>query len=96
MFMRFTAFPNKVHDKVHDKDHPQKLPISEVAGYVASLLNNTPGASSEQIGEALGISERMVRKHIASLRKLGILERIGSNKSGYWKVNRIEEEGGIL
>lgn len=29
----------------------------------------------------------MVRKHIATLRKLGIIERVGSNKSGYWKVN---------
>ena len=67
-----------------------------MAGYVASLLNNTPGASAEQIGKALGISERMVRKHIASLRNLGILERMGSNKSGYWKVNGIEEKGDLL
>ena len=85
-------FPNKVHDEVHHKNLPQKLPIPKAAGYVASLLNNTPGASAEQIGKALGISDRMVRKHIASLRNLGILERMGSNKSGYWKVNRIEED----
>lgn len=36
----------------------------------------------------------MVRKHIATLRSLGIIERVGSNKSGYWKVNRVEEKGG--
>ncbi len=35
----------------------------------------------------------MVRNHIATLRKLAVIERIGSNKSGYWKVNRIDEEG---
>lgn len=52
-----------------------------------------PGASADQIGEALDISGRLVRNHIATLRNLSILERIGSNKSGYWKVNRISEEG---
>ena len=77
-------FPNNVRSK-----YPQ---VAEVVWHVASLLNNTPGASAEQIGKAIGISGRMVRHHIATLRNLGLIERIGSNKSGYWKVNRIEEE----
>ncbi len=79
-------FPNNVRSL-----YPQ---VAEVVWYIASLLNNTPGASADQIGEALGISGRMVRNHIATLRNLGILERIGSNKTGYWKVNRIDEKGG--
>lgn len=78
-------FPNNIRSK-----YPQ---IAEVVWHVASLLNNTPGASADQIGKAIGISGRMVRNHIATLRNLGFIERIGSNKSGYWKVNRIEEKG---
>lgn len=79
-------FPNNIRSK-----YPQ---IAEVVWHVASLLNNTPGASADQIGKAIGISGRMVRNHIATLRNHGFIERIGSNKSGYWKVNRIE--GGEL
>ncbi len=79
-------FPNNVRSL-----YPQ---VADVVWHIASLLNNTPGASADQIGEALGISGRMVRNHIATLRKFGVLERIGSNKSGYWKVNRIDEKGG--
>ena len=78
-------FPNNIRSK-----YPQ---IAEVVWHIASLLNNTPGASADQIGKAIGISGRMVRNHIATLRNLGFIERIGSNKSGYWKVNRIEENG---
>lgn len=72
-------FPNNIRSL-----YPQ---VAEVAWHIASLLNNTPGASADQLGEALGISSRTIRNHIASLRKVGILERIGSNKTGYWKVN---------
>lgn len=78
-------FPNKLRNK-----YPS---VSEVVWHIASLLNNTPGASAEQIGAALGLSGRMVRTHIATLRNLGIAKRIGSNKSGYWKINRLDEKG---
>lgn len=81
-------FPNNIRSK-----YPH---VADIVWNVASLLNNTPGASADQIGKAIGISGRMVRNHIATLRNLGIIERIGSNKSGYWKVNRFEEKGGSL
>ncbi len=77
-------FPNKIRSR-----HPQ---IAEVVWHIASLLNNTPGANADQLGEALGITGRMVRNHIATLRHLGVIERVGSNKSGYWKVNRPTEQ----
>lgn len=77
-------FPNNIRNK-----YPQ---ISEIVWHIASLINHTPAANAEKIGEALGISGRMVRNHISTLRKLGIIERIGSNKTGYWKVNRIDEK----
>ena len=87
-------FPNNIPNIFPNNIRLQYPQVAEVVWHIASLLNNTPGASAEQIGEALGISGRMVRNHIATLRKLNIIERIGSNKSGYWKVNRITEEGG--
>lgn len=71
-------FPNKFRN-----DHPE---IAEAVWHVGSLLNNTPGASAEQIGEALGLTGRTVRNHIAKLRELGIAERVGSNKTGYWRI----------
>ncbi len=85
-------FPNKIPNIFPNKVQSQYPQLSEVVWYIASLINHTPGASAEKVGEALGISGRMVRNHISTLRKLGILERIGSNKTGYWKVNRIDEK----
>lgn len=85
-------FPNNIPNifpNNYRSHHPQ---VAEIVWHIGSLLNNTPGASADQIGKALGISGRMVRNHIATLRNLGIIQRIGSNKTGYWKVTRIEKK----
>lgn len=81
-------FPNNIPNIFPNKVRSQHPEVADVVWHIGSLLNNTPGANAEQLGEALGVTGRMVRNHIAKLRRLGIIERIGSNKSGYWKVNR--------
>ena len=39
------------------------------------------------VAETLGMSERMVRKHIATLKAARLLSRMGSNKNGKWIVD---------
>lgn len=87
-------FPNNIPIIFPNNFRSQYPSVSEVVWHIASLLNNTPGANADQIGEALGLSGRMVRTHIATLRNLGIAERVGSNKTGYWKIKHPAEEGG--
>ena len=60
--------------------------ISDVTWDVYIALKSNHSASSEEIGVALGISSRMVRKHIASLREAGLIVRVGSNKTGHWEI----------
>ena len=43
--------------------------------------------SMRELGEIIGINERNVRKNIDKLKSLGVIERIGPDKGGYWKVN---------
>jgi ATP-dependent DNA helicase RecG len=42
--------------------------------------------SAKEIAGNLNISSRAVEKHIHGLKKRGSLERIGSDKGGYWQV----------
>ena len=79
--------PNKVPNKLK-KEFPD---ISDATWDVYIALKSNHSASSEEISASLGISSRMVRKHIASLREAGIIVRIGSNKTGHWEVVRKEE-----
>lgn len=86
--------PDKLHDKVPNKV-PNKIPnklrqqypdLSDAVWDVYMELKDDAYASAETVGSRLGISGRMVRKHISVLREAGIIERIGGNKTGYWKI----------
>ncbi|GAP73168.1 ATP-dependent DNA helicase [Candidatus Symbiothrix dinenymphae] len=42
--------------------------------------------SSKELSAIIGISARKIEKNIAKLKAKGVLERIGPDKGGYWKV----------
>ena len=60
------------------------------------LMNSNPTFSSQMISDRLEITKRAVEKIIKRLREANIIERVGSNKSGYWKVNRAMDKGGQI
>lgn len=56
------------------------------------LINSNPTFSSQMIADRLGITKRAVEKIIKRLRESSVIERVGSNKTGYWKINRPNTE----
>lgn len=57
---------------------------------VLLMLNSNPVFTSQRIADKLGITKRAVEKIIKRFREAGVIERIGSNKTGYWKIHRTE------
>jgi Fic family protein len=55
---------------------------------VLQLLSSNPELSVGDIAERVGLSKRGVEKQIKKFRDLGIIIREGSDKTGYWKVNK--------
>ena len=55
---------------------------------VLQLLASNPELSVGDIAERVGLSKRGVEKQIKKFRNLGIIIREGSDKTGYWKVNK--------
>lgn len=71
---------------------PDKVP-NKTEMMIVRLLMESPRMTSTQLAEKIGISSRGVVKAIQSLKRQGILERVGSNKSGMWKVNSDNNHG---
>lgn len=78
--------PNKLPKKVPNKLRLQYPDLSDAVWDVYLELKEDGYASAATVGSHLGISDRMVRKHISMLRDAGIIERVGGNKTGYWKL----------
>lgn len=68
--------PNKIPDKV-----PNKSELS-----ILRLLAANPRLTRVELAEKVGITENGVKKIITNMKAAGWIERMGSNKTGYWIV----------
>ena len=50
-------------------------------------LDEDPGYTSAQLVDKLAVSRKTLALIIKSLKEKGIIERIGSDRKGYWKIN---------
>lgn len=64
-----------------------KLDLTQTDEYVLQVLTTNGRATAQRIAQVLGVSERTVRRSFKKLREYGFIERIGSDKAGYWSVN---------
>ena len=71
----------KLSDKLSDK-------LSEKEQKTLELLLEDPGYTSPQIAEKLKVSRVSVTKYLKSLKEKGLIERIGSDRKGYWRIIR--------
>ncbi|MEY3984250.1 MAG: hypothetical protein RL160_1809 [Bacteroidota bacterium] len=68
-----------------------KQHIDTVNDTVFSLMKQDKHVTAKEMSERLGISLSTVRRKIKELRENGKIERIGSDKSGYWKLLKQED-----
>ena len=60
--------------------------LSATRQRILQELKDNPRTTQPQIMALTGLGKTAVQNNISFLRKNGYIERVGSNKSGYWKV----------
>lgn len=70
-------------DTVNDTVKPQ---IDTVNNTVFSLIKQDNKITANEISHRLQMSLSTVRRKIKELRNNGKIRRIGSDKTGYWKI----------
>ena len=70
---------NKVGNKVGKKKKTNRDKIIEE-------IRNNPNVTNKQLSIIIGISETAIENNIRILRENKIIERIGSKKTGFWKI----------
>ena len=61
--------------------------INENEKTVLMLISENIRITKPQLAARTGYSASKIDRAIASLKAKDVLERIGSNKTGYWKIN---------
>lgn len=74
--------PN-VHINVHTNEE-----LSELEQLIYNLIDSNDKITKVEMGVRAQKSKRTIQRIIASLTQKGLIERVGSNKYGYWKVTK--------
>lgn len=78
----------KVENESINEDCPVNCPVNAQKTYLA--IKENPKLSILELSKNLGISERTVKNHQKLLKEAKLIERVGADKNGYWKI--IEEK----
>lgn len=75
---------NKIGNKVRNKIGSSKTSNRDK---IIKEIRNNPNVTNKQLSIIIGITETAIENNIRKLRENKIIERIGSKKTGYWKIN---------
>ena len=78
-------FINEVGNQVGNKTEEHGLNDSQTK--VLAEIRNNPNITKKELTVVCRLGRTSIDNAIAVLRKRGFIERVGSNKSGYWKAN---------
>lgn len=60
--------------------------LNENENAILNVVKTNPSISTKDLSISLNIPFRSVQRYLSNLKEKGIIERVGSNKSGYWRV----------
>lgn len=75
-----------VGDKVADKVGDKNIKLNPTRQRIMEEIRNNPNITQPQLMSVVGIGRTAIQNNITFLRDNGYIERVGSNKNGYWKV----------
>lgn len=82
IMIKFTAPESRVA-RVNNRANNQ-LSANEYS--VLNALTNEPGFTVSKLAEFLNLSKKTIARTLKNLRTKEIIERVGNNRKGYWKI----------
>lgn len=76
----------KVTDRVTDKVTEK---VTDQEWQILNLLYEDPGFTMPVLAGKMGVSRKTIANYIKSLRDKNLIERIGSDRKGYWKIKSL-------
>ncbi len=70
-------------DKINDKKNDKIKPLDDE---LMRMLKDNPYMTIPEMAEKVHKSPITVHRHLDSLSDIGVIERVGSRKTGYWNV----------
>lgn len=82
----FDKLNTNAGDKVADKVGDKTKKLNPTRQRIMEEIRNNPNITQPQLMAIIGIGKTAIQNNIAFLKMNGYIERVGSNKNGYWKA----------
>ena len=82
----YGVFADEVRTKFGRNSDEIRTKFGEKAIYTVFLILLHNSITAKEIGLLLGVSQRTVEKYIETLKNNSIIERVGADKGGHWKI----------
>lgn len=80
---------NVIVDKVTGKVTGK---VTDNQALIIQFISENNKITTQMLSEKVKISQRKIKENIAKLKEIGLIERIGSAKGGFWKVQSTNNE----
>ena len=87
-YTKVTEKSQKDHRKITEESQKNDIELTGVMKGILDLVRTNNDIKTIEIAEKLGITRETVSRNITKLRESGLIERVGSDKYGYWKVKQ--------
>lgn len=98
-----TTMKNKGETINSPKNVPLNVPVnvpvnspseSQIERAILKTLDNYPRLTRKGLAALLGKTAKTISRALSSLKKQGLIERIGSDKNGYWRIVPSDSDDG--
>jgi len=70
------------------KDVTVSVTVNDTQKKILNIMRKQPRITYDELAEMVNKSRRTVIRQVKNLREKGLVQRIGSDKSGHWKISR--------
>lgn len=81
---------DSLSDRINDslnKDSSDSLNLTDIEKKIVKIMLNDPEINVSQLVEQTNVSEPTINRHIKVLKEKGTVIRVGSKKTGVWKIS---------
>ena len=82
----YGVFSEEVRKKFGRNSDEIRTKFGEKSIYTVFLILLNNNITANDIGKLLGVTQRSIEKYIGTLKNDSIIERIGPDKGGHWKI----------
>lgn len=81
----------EINDIDIDIESKLNIKLNSTEEKILNLINREKYITQAELSKLLGFSENCIYKNLRVLKAKGIIERIGSNKNGHWKILNLKK-----